>query len=104
MSNHYGDMLKIFGVLNFFIVASTTITCHSCYQKDANVSNRKWSKYLENIAIQAMRQAEKNSTHFCYNNVDFGEPEVCADGDVCFEMHFVLDFGKQKTTFYIWQN
>ena len=43
-----------------------------------------------------MRMAEKKSNHFCYNKHDFGEPEVCADDAVCFEMHFALDFGKQN--------
>ena len=94
MSNHHGDMFKIFGIINFFIVASSALTCHSCNQKDANVSNRVWSKNLEDIAIKAMRMAEKKSNHFCYNKNDFGEPEVCADDAVCFEMHFALDFGK----------
>ena len=96
MSNYYGDMFKIFSIINFFIVASSALTCHSCYQKTANVSSRVHSKKFEKMAITQLSRYGKNSRHFCYNKTDLGEPEVCADRGICMERNIALDFGKQK--------
>ena len=96
MSNYYGDMFKIFSIINFFILASSALTCHSCYQKHANVSSRVYSKKFEEAAILWLSYLGKNSRHFCYNKTDLGEPEVCADRGICFEKNIALDFGKQQ--------
>ena len=96
MSNYYGDMFKIFSIINFFIVASSALTCHSCYQKTANVSSRVHSKKFEKMAITQLSRYGKNSRHFCYNKTDLGEPEVCADRGICMEWNIALDFGKQR--------
>ena len=96
MSNYYTYLFKILSIINFFIVASNTLTCHSCYQKNANVSSRVHSKKFEKLAIDQLSRHGKNSTHFCYNKVDLGETEVCADGGICIEWNIALDFGKQR--------
>ena len=96
MSNYYGDMFKIFSIMNFFIVASSALTCHSCYQKHANVSSRIYSKKFEEVAISQLSRHGKISRHFCYNKFDLGEPEVCADRGICVEWNIALDFGKQQ--------
>ena len=96
MSNYYTDLFKILSIINFFIVASSTLTCHSCYQKNANVSNRVYSKIFEKETRILLSLHGKNSSHFCYNKVDLGESEDCADGGICLELNIVLDFGKQR--------
>ena len=96
MSNYYGNMFKMFSIINFFILASSALTCHSCYQKTANVSSRVHSKKFEKMVITQLSRYGKNSRHFCYNKADLGEPEVCADRGICFEWNIALDFGKQR--------
>ena len=96
MSNYYGNMFKIFSIINFFILASSALTCNSCYQKTANVSSRVHSKKFEKMAITQLSRYGKNSRHFCYNKTDLGEPEVCADRGICMEWNIALDFGKQR--------